>query len=161
MALSPSFAGRRRSGRPGVSELYASVLMIGVTLSVGGFVVASAMGQFGLIDSSASLAASLQQTSAGVQIGLSYVVVPSLGSCPPYGGNREGTSLTVALYNYGRADFTPAEFVVNSTIYRGSYSTLSPGDFSAYSFALAGCGHSSGLTIVVADSSGDVVQFES
>ncbi len=161
MAPSPSFAGRRRPRRPGVSELFASVLMIGVTLSVGGLVVVSATEQFGLAESSASLGASLQQKSAGVQLGLSYIAIPSSGSCPVYGGNGEGTSLTIALYNYGSTAFTPAEFVLNSTVYQGSYQTLEPGSLSTYSFALGGCGHGSGMTVVVADSSGDVVQFES
>lgn len=161
MALSSLFPERLSHRRVGVSELYASVLMIGVTLAVGGMVVASALGQFSLAEGSASLGASLVQSSAGVQLGLSYVAVLSSSSCPTHGGYHEGTYLTVAVYNYGSAGFTPAEFVVNSTIYQGNYATSEPGSLSAYSLSLAGCAHASGLTLVVADSSGDEVQFES
>jgi flagellin-like protein len=147
------------SRRRGVSELYASLLMVGVTLSLGGAVVVAASSQFGLAANSASLGASLQQSSAGVQVSLVYAAVFPSGSCPTYQGVKEGTSLTVALYNYGAADFAPAELVVNSTAYQGGYGTLALGSLGAYTITLGACAHSSGQTVLAVDSLGDEVQF--
>lgn len=147
--------------RRGVSELYASVLMIGVTLSVGSLVTYTAMSQSGLAAGSASLGGALQQSEAGTQLALSYVAVVPSGSCPVYRGFNEGTSLTVALYNYGTGSFTPYEFVVNSTVYQGSYSVLSPGNIATYTVTALGCLHGSGLAILALDVSGGEAQFAS
>lgn len=132
--------------------------MIGVTLSIGSVVVFAATNLFGLAGNSASLGASLQQSSAGVQLGLVYAAVPASGSCGAYQGFSEGTSLQVSLYNYGTVSFTPAEFVVNSTAYLGSYGAIGPGAMSLYSVSLGSCAHSSGQTILAYDSRGDEVQ---
>ncbi|MDE1853619.1 MAG: hypothetical protein KGI38_07720 [Thaumarchaeota archaeon] len=157
MALPPIFRTRRT--RSGVSELYAAVLMIGVTISVGSLVVAAASSQFGLAADSASLGSSIQQTSAEVQLGLVYVAVPPSGSCPSYQGFQEGTTLTVALFDFGSAGFSPAGFVVNSTVVLGSYGTVGPGALGQFVVALGSCAHHSGLVILAYDSAGDEVQF--
>jgi FlaG/FlaF family flagellin (archaellin) len=147
--------------RGGISELYASVLMVGVTLTVGGLVASSALGQFALANDSASISAMSQDTSARIQIGLVYIVAVSSGSCPVYGGYHEGTTVEISLFNYGGATFAPAEMVLNGTVYTGSYAILGPGSLGTYALTATACAHSSGQTLVVADSMGDEVQFES
>jgi hypothetical protein len=137
------------------------MLMIGVTLSLGGFVAFAAVGQYGLAANSASLGASLAQSSAETQLGLVYVAVASTNACPIYGGVHEGTSLTLALYNYGSTSFTPAVLLVNSTAFAGAYPTTPPGSLGLYSLTLAGCSHSSGQSVVAEDPAGDVVQVGS
>lgn len=139
--------------------MYAAVLMVGVTLSLGSLVVAAATAQFGLGTDSASLGASLRQEAAQTQLGLVYDSVQPSGSCPSYGGYQEGTSLTLAVYDYGTEGFAPSGFVVNSTLYGGSYAALAPGTLGEYTLTLADCAHPSGLTIVAFDGSGDEVQF--
>ncbi len=141
-----------------MSELYASMLMIGVTLSLGSAVVLAATNTFGLTANSASLGTSLQLSSAGVQLGLVYAAVPASGSCPTYQGFGEGNTLQISLYNYGTVGFTPAEFVVNSTAYAGTFGTIGPGTMGLYSIILGSCAHSSGQTILAYDSRGDEVQ---
>jgi len=158
--MSPS----RRFGsgqKGGISELYASVLMVGVTLTVGGLVASSAMGQFALANDSASLSAMTQEASARIQIGLVYLVAISSGSCPVYGGYREGTTVRMAIYNYGGVPFTPAEIILNGTVYTGNYAPLGPGTLGTYALTATMCLHTSGQTVIVADSAGDEVQFES
>ena len=156
MALSPIFPSRRRRG---VSELFAAVLMVGVTLSLGSLVVAAATAQFGLTSDSASLGASLRQGAAGTQLALIYDAVQPSGSCPAYRGYQEGTNLTLAVYGYGSEGFTPAGFVVNSTDYSGGYAAVNHGTLAQYSVALSECAHASGLTVMAYDASGDEVQF--
>jgi len=158
-------ASRRRLARPwprrGVSELYATMLMVGVTLSLGGVVSFAAAGQFELNARSASLGAALVQSSAGVQLSLVYVSTPASASCPTYQGYNEGAILTLSLYNYGTTSFTPAEFVVNSTAYPGVYGTLAPGSMVGYTVSSGSCIHSSGQAILVIDTWGDAIQLES
>ncbi|MDG7010989.1 MAG: hypothetical protein JRN57_02595 [Nitrososphaerota archaeon] len=156
MALSLLFPLRRRRG---VSELYAAVLMIGVTLSIGSIVVVAATSQFDLASSSATLGASLREGAAETQLGLVYAAVRPSASCPAYRGYQEGTDLTVALYDLGETGFAPAGFVVNGTDYVGSYSALSPGALGEYALALGSCAHPAGLTILAYDAQGDEVQF--
>jgi hypothetical protein len=145
----------------GVSELYASMLMIGVTLSLGSFVAFAALGQFGLAANSASLGAGLDQSSAEMQIGLVYAAVASSNSCPMSGGVHEGVSLSLALYNYGAASFLPSDLLVNATAYSGTFGAIGPESLGLYTVALVGCAHSSGQSVVVADSSGDEFQIVS
>jgi len=149
------------SPRGGISELYASVLMVGVTLAVGGLVASSALGQFALANESASLSAMAQEASARIQMGLVYFVTVSSESCPMYGGYHEGTTLEIAIYDYGGAPFTPAEMILNSTAYTGTYAPMEAGTLGTYAFTVATCSHSSGQTVIVVDSKGDEVQFES
>lgn len=144
-----------------MSELYATMLMVGVTLSLGSVVVAAAMQSFGQAQDSASLGTSLQASASGVQIGLVYVAVAPSGSCPAYQKYNEGTSMTLALFDYGATGFTPVELVVNSTIYQGSYPVMAPGTLARYGVTLGSCAHSSGLTMVAVDAQGDEVQLES
>ena len=134
------------------------MLMIGVTLSLGSFVAFAAVGQFGLAADSASLGASLAQSSAETQLGLVYVAIASSNSCPVVGGVHEGTSLTLAVYNYGSTAFTPAELLVNSSAFAGAYPTTPPGSLGLYGVTLAGCAHTSGQSVVAEDSSGDVLE---
>jgi hypothetical protein len=147
--------------RSGVSELYASMLMVGVTLSLGSFVAAAAVSQFGLAGGSASLGASMEQSSSGVALGLVYVAVAPSVSCPVSGGYHEGNSITLALFNYGTTSFTPAEVAVNSTIYPGSYPAVAPGTLGQYAISLGSCAHGWAQTLLVLDSSGDGVELGS
>lgn len=156
MALSPLSSGPAR--RRGVSELYASMLMLGVTLSLGGIVVAAAVGSFGQAEGSASMGAALQDSASGVQLSLVYAAVTPSGSCPGYRGGAEGTVLTVSLFDYGAVGFAPVEFIVNSTIYPGGYPEVPPGAMGQFVVSLGSCAHASGLTIVAADAAGDEVQ---
>ena len=135
--------------------------MIGVTLSLGSVVVFAALGQFGLAANAASLGAGLNQSSAETQIGLVYAAVASSASCPKSGGVQEGVSLTLALYNYGSVSFSPSQLLVNATAYPGTYGSLAPGSLGLYAVTLAGCAHSSGQSVVVADSSGNVFEIVS
>lgn len=144
--------------RAGVSELYASMLMIGVTLALGGIVVAAAMGSAGQANASASLGSALQEEGSGVRLSLVYAVVAPSGACPPYRGVDEGTSLTVALFDYGTEGFSPAEIGVNSTLYSGGFPTASPGAMAYYTVVLGTCAHASGLTVAAIDTRGEEVQ---
>jgi hypothetical protein len=137
------------------------MLMIGVTLSLGSFVAFSALTQFGLVVNSASLGAGLDQSSAETQLGLVYAAVSSSNSCPVSGGVHEGVSLSLALYNYGSSSFSPSELLVNATAYPGTYGAIAPNSLGIFTVALAGCAHSSGQSVMIADSSGDEFQVAS
>ena len=142
-----------------MSALYAAVPMVGVTLSLGSMVVAAAPSQLGLGSDSASLGASLRQGAAETQLGLVYASVQPSSSCPTYGGYQEGTALTIALFDYGTKGFTPEGFVVNSTVYAGTFAQVGPGELGEYNLSLSGCAHPSGATVMAYDASGDEVQF--
>ncbi|MDE1858458.1 MAG: hypothetical protein KGI26_05290 [Thaumarchaeota archaeon] len=133
--------------------------MVGVTLSLGSLVVVAATSQFGLASSAASLGASLAEGAAQTQVSMVYDAVQPSGTCPAFGGQQEGTSLAVALYDYGSQGFSPAGFVVNSTGYPGTWAEVAPGSLGVYTLALSACAHPSGLTILAYDASGDEVQF--
>jgi hypothetical protein len=141
-----------------VSELYASVLMVGVTISLGSVLVAAALGTIGQAEGATSLGESLQQSASGRELSLTFVTVASSGTCPSYMGADEGTTMTVALFDYGADSFAPVEIIVNATIYPGSYTALSPGTMSQYAVPLEGCAHSTGQTITVVDAQGGEVQ---
>lgn len=153
--------------RRAVSELLATMTMIGVTLSVGGFVTVSAINQFGLAQDSASTAALVQQASAGKLVSLLYdAVAQGSGGCTAaYEGYTEGTTLTVALYNYGTFVFAPSEVFDNATLvsssnWSGSPSNgVSPGGMTTFTIVLASCAHPSGQTLLLVDSYGDEVQL--
>lgn len=140
-----------------MSELYATMLMVGVTLSLGSVVTAAAVGAFGQTEGAASMGASLQESAFGVRLSLVYATVAPSGGCQAY----EGTNITLALYDYGAAGFTPVELAVNSTVYGGGFQAVQPGALVLYSVALGSCAHASGQTIVVVDGEGDEVQLES
>jgi hypothetical protein len=133
--------------------------MIGVTLTLGSVVVAAAMGSISEANGSAYAGSSVVQAASGVQLGLVYATVASSSLCPAYQGAGEGTSLTVSVFDYGTAGFTPAEFVVNSTFYGAGYQGVGPGSMAQYSVALSSCAHPSGLTIFAVDARGDEAQF--
>ena len=135
------------------------MLMIGVTLVFGGFVTAAAVSQFGLVSSSASLGASAQEASAGKLVTLVYGAATPSGSCPLRGGVNEGMSFQVALFNYGTTNFTPSEVFVNGSLYTGGgYGTVSAGGLATFTLTLSSCAHSSGQTLLFADTQGDEVQ---
>ena len=147
--------------RRGVSELYASMLMVAVTLAFGGAASALAMGQFGLAASSASLSGSLAQRSSGTQVSLIYAYAGQ-GSCPAYKGAPEGTTLSLILSDYGSSRFAPVAAFVNGTIYASNYPVVSPGGTATVAIPLlpsGTCAHSSGQTVLLVDSDGDEVQF--
>ena len=137
------------------------MLMVGVTLSLGSVVVAAALGSMGQAEGSASLGAAVHESASGVQLSLVFVSVAPSGACPTQGGAEEGTSATLALFDYGSTGFAPAELMVNSTFYPGSYAPLSPGKMQEYPVLLAECAHPSGLTVLAVDAAGDEVQVGS
>ena len=143
-----------------MSELYAALLMIGVTLSFGSLVVAAATSQFGLASDSAAAGAALGESSAEVQVSLAYATVSPSQGCPAYRGAQEGQNLTLVLYDYGAAAFAPAGFVVNSTLHPGAFAALGPGSLGEFQVPLGACAHPSGQTVVAFDASGDEVQLE-
>ena len=144
-----------------MSELYASVLMVGVTISLGSVLVAAALGSIGQAQGASSLGASLQLSASGRELSLAFAAVAASGPCPAYRGGAEGTVMTLALFDYGASGFVPVEFVINSTIYAGTYPALSPGTMAQYTVSLGSCAHSTGQTVTAVDSAGDEVQFES
>ena len=158
MSPSHDFGPRTRGG---ISELYASVLMVGVTLAVGSLVASSALGQLVMANDAASLSSMSQEASAGIQLGLVYLVAASSGSCPPYGGYHEGTAIEIAIYNYGKTPFKPAQMILNGTVFAGPYAPLAPGSLWTYALTMTTCTHSSGQTVLVQNSAGEGVQFES
>jgi hypothetical protein len=135
--------------------------MVGVTLTVGGLVASSALGQFAMANDSASLGAATQEASAGIQIGLVYLATTTSRLCPVYGGYHEGTTIEIAVYNYGGTAFIPEEIILNGTLYAGKYTPLSPGSLGTYAITMSTCSHFSGQTVILVDSAGDEVQFES
>jgi FlaG/FlaF family flagellin (archaellin) len=158
MALIPLCSERRRTA---VSELYASVLLLGVTLSLGSLVTVAAVGQFGLQSGSASAANGVSEATAGKLVSLVYAAVASgSGGCTgSYQGVAEGTSFSMVLFDYGSAKFSPVAIYVNSTQYVAPYPVLLPGGSASYSLTLAGCAHASGQTVLVTDQSGDEVEL--
>ena len=133
------------------------MMMIGVTLSVGGYITMAAINQFNLAENDASLAALGQQQSAGKLISLVYSAVTPSGTCPAYGGHSEGT-LTLELYNYGTVTFTPSEAFDNGTLYSGTGS-IAANTMAAFTFTSPSCVHPSGQTILLVDSYGNEIQI--
>jgi hypothetical protein len=120
----------KAQGKRGISELYASMLMVGVTLSFGGVIAIAAISQFNLSTYSGSLAAAGQQASLSKQISLVYGTVPTPGSggcTTSYKGFTEGTGYTLALYNFGSVGFTHSEVFDNGTLLGGSYGSMPAG----------------------------------
>ena len=154
-----SFSRRRR--RRGVSELYASMLLIGVTLSLGSFVTATAVGRFSQGERQASIGSSLEGRRAGTLVSLVYVSVEPSPSCPTYGGYAEGRKVEIAIFDYGSESFSPSNLAVNSTVYPGSYTPVQPDGMASYTIDLGACAHPSGQTVLLTDSWGDGFQFES
>ena len=158
MGPSPRFFSRRT----GVSELFASLLMVGVTLSLGGVVTAAAVSQYGMQASSAAVSGSLEQTSAGKLVSLVYSqVAPGSGGCTrTYYGATEGETVTLELFDFGPSAFSPSVIFVNSTLFASNYPTLLPGGMAAYTLTLPDCAHAAGQTILLGDAKGDEVEFE-
>lgn len=153
-----------RFGRRGVSELYASLLMIVVTLLFGSVVTVAAINQFNLSTYSGSLAETVQQASAGKLISLIYFTISAgSGSCTTvYNGVTEGTNANLALYNYGFVGMNPTEIFINGTLlYSGTgFGNIAPGSMTIYTLTLPSCAHPTGQTILLVDAYGDEIQFE-
>jgi len=146
--------------RRAVSELLATLMMMGVTLSAGGYVAAAALNQFNLAQNSESLAVAVQEAAAGKLVSLIYTSVTPSQACPIYGGFHEGMVLTLALYDYGTTSYSPAEVFVNGTLYSGGGYGVVPSDSEAtFTLTLSSCVHPSGQTIFLVDSYGDEVQI--
>ena len=143
--------------RRAVSELLATMMMIGVTLSVGGYITVAAINQFGLAQDTTSAAAVIQQQSDEKLVSLVYATVTASGSCPIYGGQSEGT-LVLELYDYGTVAFDPSEAFINGTLFAGA-GNLSPGSIGAFAFSSPSCVHASGQTVVLVDSYGTEIQL--
>ncbi|MBI3858812.1 MAG: hypothetical protein HY296_01015 [Thaumarchaeota archaeon] len=155
----PHFSRRRM----GVSELYASLLMLGATLSLGSFITAAAVGQFGLATSSSAASSLVEQRSSGKLMAFVYATTATPGPCPQYAGSPEGSTLVFAVFDYGSSAFTPMIISVNGTIYTGAFPSAQPGGLATYQVTLtpAGtCVHTSGQTVMLSDPSGDEFEFE-
>jgi hypothetical protein len=140
--------------------MYASVLLIGVTLSFGSVVAVAALNQFGQATNSDSLGSSLESAGAGRQLSLVYGTVPNPGSggCTAIsGGVEEGTGFSLALYNYGSASFFPAQVFDNGTQLNGPFSPIPPGSITSLSLTLP-CSHPSGQVFLLVSGDGDEVQ---
>ena len=155
--MGPSF-GIRSDGHGGISELYSSVLMVGVTLALGGLVTSSALSQFALANDSASLGAA-QDVPAMVQVGLVYFVAAPSGSCPAYKNYQEGSSVSIAFYNYGEVSFSPVDIVVNGSAHAGGYAPVAPGSMRTYELDIGTCSRSWGDTVTLIDQEGNELQF--
>jgi hypothetical protein len=155
---------RWKTRRSAVSELFASLLMVGVTLAFGSVVTATSVNQFSTTGNSYSLGVSVQESSAGKQVSLIYgtVPVPGSGGCATtYRGYTEGTAYSVALYYYGSVPFTPAEIFDNGTLLSGGpYGTIAAGSMATYNLTLPSCAHPSGQVLLLVDANGDEVQVE-
>jgi hypothetical protein len=157
--------------RYAVSELYAAMLMIGVTLSFGGLVTAAAVDQFSATTGGESLAASAQQASVGKQISLVYgTVTAGSGGCtstyrgPDGNTYAEGKTYTLVLYDFGSASFTPGEVFDNGTLLAvEGYATIAssqPGQSPSpvsNTLTLTACAHPAGQTFLLVDASGDEI----
>ncbi len=132
--------------------------MIGITLSFGGLVTVAAVGEYTASAGSASLGSALQVSSSGVQVSFVYAFTASPGSCPTYDGAPEGTSLTVAIYDYGTSSFAPVLLADNSTLFTGNFAQLSPGTLQTYTLSESVCVHASGQTVALAGSTGKEVE---
>jgi len=155
---------RAHQGRAGVSELYASLLMLGVTISLGSVVTGLVANQFNLTATTAAAGAAGDENSAGIQLSYVFAVTSSTEGCPTYGGVPGGTVLEVTIYDYGSTGFTPTTVVVNGTVYYSqAFPTVPAGGMTTYRLALAPggtCAHPWGQTMLMADGGGNVFQFE-
>ena len=153
----------RPRSRRGVSELLATLMMIAVTLSFGSYTTYFAISQYNLAQNTATLAAVVQQQSAGKLVSFIYSSVTPSGSCPAYGGSNEGTAFTLVLYNYGTAAFLTSGIFVNSTLissWTGSPSAnIAANGMTSFTLTLPSCSHPSGQTILLVDQYGDEVQI--
>ncbi|QQG48716.1 MAG: hypothetical protein HY247_08285 [archaeon] len=152
----------RIAKRAAVSELYATMLMIGATLLFGSLVVEAALSQSSTTSYSSYLAASAQQASAGKLIVLVYSsVFPGSGGCiQSYKGFTEGTAFSLALYNYGITSFMPTAVYINGTLYSGSgYASIIANGLTVYSFTTPTCVHASGQTFTLIDAGGSEVSI--
>ena len=160
-----------RAARRGVSELYSSILMVGVTLVFGGIVTSAAIGQFNGSTTAGALGVQEQEASAGKQVSMVYgTVVPGSGGCTstykgpdgkPY---AEGRTYLLALYDYGDTSFSPYEVFDNGTLLAvGGYSTITAAAGGGApapvqnALALPSCAHPGGQTFLLIDSAGDEV----
>lgn len=142
--------------------MYSALLMMSLTLTFGTTLTGLALGQFGAVSNSGSVGASIDQQSSGTQIAYLFDTVSSQAGCPLYGGAPEGTVLSLTIFDYGSAKFTPTQLVVNSTLYFGSFPASLPGAMSTLSLTLTpsgSCAHPSGQTVLLVDTNGDEVQF--
>ena len=159
----PVFFPRSRSRRrAGVSELYASMLMLGVTLSFGGLVAGLALSQFGTASAAASVGAGQQADMIGTQVSYLVSAVSVPGVCPTYQGAAEGTALTVYIFDYGTQPFAPSLGAVNGTLYTLNQGPIAAGLSGGVTFSLlpsGTCAHQGGQTIILTDSQGDETQF--
>jgi len=163
-----------RAARRGVSELYSSVLMVGVTLVFGGLVTSAAIGQFNGTTGGAALGIQEQEGSAGKQVSLVYgTIVAGSGGCTstyrgpdgrPY---AEGRTYLLTLYNYGSVSFTPYEVFDNGTLLAvGGYSTVAASAGGGASvpeedtFTLPSCAHPGGQVFLLIDAAGDEVAID-
>ncbi|MDG6933109.1 MAG: hypothetical protein JRN68_00250 [Nitrososphaerota archaeon] len=149
--------------RHAISELFAALMLVAITLSFGSFVTYSAINYYGLSDLAAQQAANSQQQAASKLISIVYAnVVPGSGGCvTSYNGVVEGTILDLGFYNYGSAQFNTAVVYLNDTFYSGyGFSPLAPGNFTTWQLSTLSCIHASGQTLLISDSSGSEVQLE-
>ena len=147
-----------------MSELYTSLLMLGVTISLGSVAAGLVANQFGLTTTTAAAGAAGDENSAGIQLSFVFAATSSANGCPTYRGVPGGTVLEVTVFDYGSSGFMPTTIVVNGTVYYSSaFPTAPPGGMMTYRVPLAPvgtCAHPWGQTVLMADAGGDVFQFE-
>jgi flagellin-like protein len=167
MSPVPFFQSRRGVGtlnrRRGVSELYASLLMLGVTVSLGSVATGLITNQFSLTATAVGAGASLGESAAGVQLSFVYATVAPSARCPANGIAPEGNVLAFTVFNYGSTRFTPVVIAVNGSLYSPPFPTVEPGGMATFRLALTTpgtCAHSWGQTVLMADSTGDDFQLE-
>ena len=150
-----------------MSELYASVLMIGVTLSFGSVVTGLAVAQLQASTNGDSQAAFAQQSSVGEQVALVYgTLAQGSGGCTSTyvgadgGTYTEGKSYTLTLFDYGSVPFELSEVFDNGTLLAaGGYTPIGPSPV-ANAISLVSCGHPWGQTFLLVDGSGGEVTVE-
>jgi hypothetical protein len=160
-----------RTTRSGVSELYSSILMVGVTLAFGSVVTSAAIAQFNGSTGGGALEVKAQEATAGKQVSLVYgTVVAGSGGCtaayrgPDGRAYTEGRTYVLVLYDFGSVPFTPYEVFDNSTLLSvGGYATIAAqtgGQAStpvADTLALDACAHPAGQSFLLIDAAGDEV----
>ncbi len=149
--------------RNGVSELLTTLILVAITLSFGAYIAQIAISQDAQQQAAAQGAASQEQAAANRLLSLVYATVtPGSGGCiTTYSGATEGTSLNVAIYDYGSTPFDTAYVFVNGTVYGGSgYGTIEANSLAQFTLTMSSCIHQTGQTILLVDVNGGELQIQ-
>lgn len=128
--------------------------MIAVTVAFGSYISYAAITQFNQAGNAAGNAAANQQQASSELLSFVYTsVVQGSGGCSTsYQGVTEGTSLTLAFYNYGTTPFNTGVTYINGTAYSGiGVSQIPAGTYISWTLTMGSCVHSTGQSIVLTD----------